>query len=101
MRRRSRVVIQQLDSTAQELADLNVNFAQKVQELESTEAALQGMWEGEAREAFHTAFTSDIGQMMQFKALVDTYAAKLQDIRGRYALAEEQSAEIARNRTYR
>ena len=53
------VTVQELTKQAEELRSLKSQFVTAVEQLMSTEGALNGMWEGDAREAFHAAFTSD------------------------------------------
>lgn len=83
------------------LRQLNAQFKSKVGEMESTEASLNGMWEGEAKEAFHNAFTSDKTQMNNFYNAVEVYAQRLESIVARYAQAEAANVEIASERTYK
>ena len=83
------------------LRQLNAQFKSKVGEMESTEASLNGMWEGGAKEAFHNAFTSDKTQMNNFYNAVEVYAQRLESIVARYAQAEAANVEIASERTYK
>ena len=50
----------QLRAKAEELSSLNNSFKTNVSELEAEEQNLMGMWEGQAKEAFHQAFSSVI-----------------------------------------
>ena len=61
-----RVTAAQLKTGAEELRNLNQQFKAAVSDLESTEGSLNSMWEGEARNAFHQAFTNDKTQMDNF-----------------------------------
>lgn len=89
-----------LRETAQELQNLNGQFKNKVQELTGKEQALCQMWEGQAKDAFHAAYTRDSQQMDAFFQLIGQYAQALLEIAERYEQAEMRSAEIAGSRSY-
>ncbi len=91
----------QMKNSAQELTSLNARFKSAVSEMEALEASLNRMWEGEAREAFHRAFTSDKTQMDNFFNAIEVYAARLQAAAARYETAESQNVDIANTRSYR
>lgn len=82
------------------LRQLNAQFKSQIGELEATEANLNGMWEGEAKEAFHNAFLSDKTQMNNFYNAIEVYAQRLEAISARYAQAEATNVEIAAERKY-
>ena len=94
------VTSRELQAKAEELKSLNQQFKNEVSNLESTENALSGMWEGEAKETFHNAFTSDKTQMNNFYNAVEVYAQRLETIAQRYAQAEAANVEIAAERSY-
>ncbi len=96
-----RVSAEQLIARANELKDLNSQFRTTVNELESTEETLRTMWEGDANDSFHRAFTSDKVQMTNFYNAIELYVYKLLDIAAKYQQAEATNAQIASNRTYR
>lgn len=89
-----------LASQAEELNSLNGQFRSAVEQLSSTEMSLKGMWEGEANDAFHAAFTTDKGKMDEFYNLILQYIEKLNSIATRYNQAEAANTQIASNRTY-
>lgn len=95
------VSVQDLKSKVDSLRQLNSQFKNQIEELAGTEANLNGMWEGEAREAFHNAFQSDKTQMDNFYSAIEMYAQRLEAIAARYAQAESTNVEIANERTYR
>lgn len=95
-----RVTSSQLRSQASELTNLNGNFKSAVEQLVSSEASLKSMWEGEANDAFHAAFTTDKGKMDEFHNLIVTYIDRLNAIADRYDQAEQNNYQIASNRTY-
>lgn len=94
------VSVNDLKTKVDTLRQLNAQFKSQVGELESTEANLNGMWEGEAKETFHNAFTSDKTQMNNFYNAVEVYAQRLETIAQRYAQAEAANVEIAAERSY-
>ena len=85
---------------AQELRELNSQYKTKVETLASLEQELRSMWEGEANDAFHAAFTSDKAKMDEFYNLIITYIERLNSIATRYEQTERTNTEIASNRTY-
>ena len=89
----------QINSQAEELIRLNNRFRTAVQELAQTEAALNQMWEGESREAFHSAFGRDLSQMQKFSGTTASYTGALQETVRRYQAAERQNLELAGRRT--
>lgn len=89
-----------LKSQANELSDLNSRFKSEVAKLETSESSLNSMWDGEANDAFHTAFMNDKGKMDEFYNLILTYVERLNSIATRYEQSEQTNTEIATNRTY-
>ncbi len=94
------VSVQDLRTKVETLRTLNSEFKARTNDLTDTEASLNGMWEGEAREAFHSAFQSDITQMGNFYNAIEVYAMRLNDIANRYEAAEAANREIAVDRVY-
>lgn len=94
------VIIADLRSKADELEGLNQQFLSEVGILEETEGALNGMWEGEARNQFHTAFLNDSTQMHNFYNAVAAYVAALENAITMYQNAESQNVELAVARSY-
>ena len=90
----------ELKSKAAELANLNQKFKTMRQGLETIEAALNGMWEGEARTAFHTAFSKDMIQMNNFATLIEKFVQSLNQIAQKYDTAEMANTNIATTRKY-
>ena len=95
-----RVSTSQLITKANELKDLNARFRAEISALETEEQTLKGMWEGDANEAFHTAFTNDKIQMTNFYNAIELYVVRLSEIASKYEQAESTNYDIARNRTY-
>lgn len=94
------VIISELRSKAEELESLNQQFFSQVGTLEETEGALNGMWEGDARVSFHTAFTNDVTQMHNFYNAISQYVTILNNAIAMYQQAEAQNVEIAQERHY-
>ena len=91
----------QLRAKAEELAALNNSFKTNVSELEAEEQNLMGMWEGQAKEAFHQAFSSDKIQMTNFSTLIEKYVASLITIAAKYEEAERINTDTATARKYK
>ncbi len=95
-----KVTTSQLTTQATELSELNGRFKTAVEQLVSSEGNLKSMWEGEANEAFHMAFTNDKVKMDDFYNLVLTYVERLNTIATRYNQTEQANTQIASNRSY-
>lgn len=94
------VTASDLMNGASNLMDLNANFKAQVENLVSTEASLNSMWEGEARDAFRRVFEEDREQLERFAQLVDRYVETLNQIAENYRKAEETNTSIASTRTH-
>ena len=94
------VTPRELRNKAGKISELNSRFKAKQQELTEQESALCGMWEGEARDTFHQAFTRDKQQMDVFHQLIAQYVQALLEIAARYEQAEARNREIASARSY-
>lgn len=94
------VTSQRLRSAAESLQNLNGQFKAKAEELVGKEQALCRMWEGKAKDSFHTAFDRDSRQMEIFHGLMNQYVQALLEIAQRYEQAEARNAEIAGTRKY-
>ena len=95
-----RVTTNDLKSRAEELRALNAQFKNEVANMEALEGSLSGMWEGEAKETFHNAFTSDKVQMDNFYNAIEMYANVLTNIATRYEQAESVNTDTATTRNY-
>ena len=89
-----------LTTQAGELSELNGRFKSMIEQLVTSEMSLNSMWEGEANDAFHNAFTTDKGTMDEFYNLIIKYIESLNSIATRYSQTEQTNTEIASNRTY-
>lgn len=96
-----RISVKEVTQKADELRNLNGQLKSAVAELEALEGELTGMWEGAAKEAFHSAFTSDKGQMDTFTNVIETFIQTLEGVVGKYAAAEMINMETAASRTYK
>ncbi len=94
------VTSRELKAKAAELRKLNAQFKTQVGNLEAQEGSLTAMWEGEAKNAFHTAFRNDKGQMDNFYNLIMQYCVSLENIATKYEMAEAQNVSIAQARNY-
>ena len=95
-----RVDIGELVRTANDLNELNESLKNRINNLIDQEAALNNMWEGEARERFHSAFQSDIAQMRVFSNTVTNYAEVLSRIAQSYVENENRNVDVATTRNY-
>ena len=59
------------------------------------------MWEGEAKTAFHKAFTQDVTQMHNFYNAIEQYVQKLDQIATAYEQAEKKNTATATTRKYK
>lgn len=89
-----------LRSAAGELQNLNGQFQGKARDLQGKEQALCQMWDGQAKDAFHSAFSRDSQQMDAFFRLINQYIQALLEIAKRYEQAEARNAQTASSRTY-
>lgn len=90
-----------LNAKASELKQKNADFKKRVEELVTTENSLNSMWDGEANDAFHKAFQSDIQQMNNFYTAIEKYVASLQEIAKKYDETEKANLSIASTRSYK
>lgn len=90
----------QLRSQAEALKGLNDSFKSAVNQLESTENALLGMWDGDAKNAFDKAFKSDKIQMDNFYNAIAQYVNVLNQIADNYDAAEATNVSTANTRNY-
>lgn len=96
-----RVTTNELKTKAEELRSLNAQFKNEVGNMETLEGSLSGMWEGEAKDAFHNAFSSDKVQMDNFYNAIELYIQRLETAAVKYAQAEATNVEIASTRKYK
>mgnify|MGYP001032289706 CR=1 FL=1 len=83
-----------LEQEATTLASMNADLKKEVQTLTQMETSLSQMWEGPAREEFHTYFLKDNQQMVAFCELIDQYVRTLSDIAQSYDNVENQCKTI-------
>lgn len=86
---------------SQNLSTLNDKFKSEVDNLVTTEESLNAMWDGEANDAFHKAFTNDKTQMMNFYNLIVKYCNALNQIAEKYQKAENANLSTASTRKYK
>ena len=94
------VKFSEVNSRMEQLQSANQQFAQLSEQLQQTEARLNGMWEGEAKDTFHNAFTSDINQLAAFQQLVAKYVQTLGEMMTKYSNVERTNVQIATERKY-
>lgn len=91
----------QIEKKAEELKKYNSKLKNKINELKTQEKSLNGMWDGEANDAFHKSFNSDITQMNNFYNAIEQYVAKLKQIVDAYEKAERTNVNTATKRSYK
>lgn len=94
------VTSSELRVKAGELRELNGQFKTQVGNLESQENSLVSMWEGEARNAFDTAFKNDKVQMDNFYNLIEQYCVALENIAAQYDEAERINLATVQTKSY-
>ena len=85
---------QELVKQAQELQALNERFKTEVSTMTEKEEALSSMWEGEARNAFHNAYATDVQKFENFYNGINRFVEALSNSAQEYAKAE-QAAQAA------
>lgn len=95
-----RVTATQVRASANSLRELNQQFNNQVQNLQASEESLNGMWDGQANDAFHAAFTSDKEYMTQFYNLINKYCEALDSIATEYENAENINLDTATKRSF-
>lgn len=96
-----RVSSQQLKAKADELQQLNESLKNQIDILGAAETSLANMWNGSAKEAFHSAFLSDKGQMENLKTTFDQYITALHEIAANYIQKEAMNQELVSGRKYK
>lgn len=95
-----RVTASQVRNSAESLRGLNQQFNSQVQNLQAAEESLNGMWDGQANDAFHAAFLSDKEYMTQFYNLINKYCEALDSIATEYENAENINLDTATKRSF-
>ena len=90
-----------IKSKAGELKTLNSSLKKQIEELVTTENSLNSMWDGDANDAFHKAFSQDIVQMNEFYNAVEKYVSSLLEILNTYEKAESANLNTANQRSYK
>ncbi len=78
-----------------ELQNLNSSYKQKIDSLEQIVKGLDGMWEGDAHDAFHAAFEKDKVNLWNFYNAIEKYCATLLEIAQNYEKAEAKNVQTA------
>lgn len=95
------VTSSQVQSKADMLQSYNNQLNSQIGFLQKMESSLMTMWEGEAKNKFHSEFNKDIAQMQNFYAEINQYVAKLKEIVKSYEEAERKNVQTATVRTYK
>ena len=78
-----------------ELQNLNSSYKQKIDSLEQIVKGLDGMWEGDAHDAFHSAFERDKVNLWNFYNAIEKYCQTLLEIAQNYEKAEAKNVQTA------
>lgn len=87
-----------LRSKAAQLRQMANDFKSRVNNLESDESSLYGMWDGQAHDAFHNAFISDKNQFLVFYNGILDYARTLENFASDYERREQTAIQVAKKR---
>lgn len=88
---------QELVKQAESLQQLNERFKTEVEAMTDKEQALSGMWEGEARNAFHNAYAVNAEKFQTFYNGIAQFAEALIQSAQKYSAAEQSATEIAKS----
>ena len=78
-----------------ELQNLNSSYKQKIDSLEQIVKGLDGMWEGDAHDAFHAAFEKDKVNLWNSYNAIEKYCQTLLEIAQNYEKAEAKNVQTA------
>ena len=78
-----------------ELQNLNSSYKQKIDSLEQIVKGLDGMWEGDAHDAFHAAFEKAKVNLWNFYNAIEKYCQTLLEIAQNYEKAEAKNVQTA------
>ena len=78
-----------------EIQNLNSSYKQKIDSLEQIVKGLDGMWEGDAHDAFHAAFEKDKVNLWNFYNAIEKYCQTLLEIAQNYEKAEAKNVQTA------
>jgi len=94
-----KVTPQELKTKAETLQNFNTQFRSAVEKMVGYVSQLNGMWEGEAKEAFNKAFNDDKGKMDQFAQNIEKYVQALLESASQYENAEKTATSLASQRS--
>ena len=95
-----KVTTSTLKQKAEELNQLNGKLKNAIADMQTQESSLNGMWEGDAHDAFHKEFTNDVNQMNNFYNAIEQYTKALEQIYLEYERAEKANLSTAQTRKY-
>lgn len=84
-----------LRTKADDLRSQNKTLRSHLDQLRTQANSLDGMWEGDAHNAFKSDFTNNMSKIEQFCSAIDTYATALENIANQYETAESKNVSIA------
>lgn len=90
-----------LQKKKNELESLNKTLKSQIKDMDATEKALMGMWEGDAAKAFNSTYEKDGESYDKFIDLVTKYVGALEAIIKLYEKAEATNVQTAQKRSYK
>ncbi len=93
-----KVTFQQLKDKASDLERLNRSFRDEVENMNNLEHTVSACWEGEARDAFHQAYSDDRTKFEAFAICIDKYVLALREAAQEYEAAERRNVSTGKTR---
>ena len=88
-----------LKKAKEELETLNKQLQKDINNLDTTEKSLQGMWTGDAAKAFDATYKKNGQSFGEFIKLVSNYANALDQIMALYEQGEKKNIQTAKKRS--
>ncbi len=95
-----RVTAAELRNRAENLNGMNQNLKVTIEEFQKSVIELDGIWEGDAYDAFRDRAMIDRERMEQFIDAIDEFYKKLLIMARKYEITERRNAEIAGKGTH-
>lgn len=92
------VNLAKLEQCLSDLKRDHKDFSSEVENLCTSEKTLSGKWEGDAKDAFESAFTKDTTYMNNFGKLLGEYENALQQVIDAYRTAESTNVNLGTTR---
>lgn len=93
-----KVTASELKNAANNLRSYNNSLKSQIESLVQQENALNGQWEGEAKDAFDKAFKTDKVKFDKFVQTVEKFSTTLDQVAQKYEQSESKNVQIATTR---